>query len=126
MYKKLLLLGITIFLVNGCSNGPRQVKAELALVNAPTSIVGAKVPTEFRLILEDKQTKKTKHKDYEIQLGDLYTSSLGQECRGLTVFTLGGEKSSRVVCTEPRQYPNQIRAWYLMPNIVHSTTSIKL
>lgn len=126
MNKKLAVLLLGLGALSGCSSQPRQVEATIPLVDASNAAVGTKLPTQFRNQLEDSQLKALRHKEYTIHVGAFYTSSLGQDCRGLTIYTLEGEKNQRVACTEPKQYPEQVRAWYLVPNIVQSATSIQL
>lgn len=113
------------FLV-GCSSQPRQVEASLPLVKQQIIPIGKKLPAKYRQQLEDHSTKWLIHKDYDIEMGAFYTSSLGNDCRKLNVRTIEKVTVQRIACAEKSQYEGQVRAWYLVPDIVQSATSIQL
>lgn len=116
-----------VFALTGCSNSPRQVKASVPLVQSQVLTIGDKIPTQYRSQLENSRTEAIFHPRYQIEVGPFYTSSLGQECRTLLITPLDkGEQISRVACTEPKQYPEQVRVWSLIPNIVQSSSIIQL
>lgn len=127
MQKLMVLICLGVFTLTGCSSPPRQVKASVPLVQNQVSAIGDKIPTQYRSQLENSVTQAISHPKYQIEVGSFYTSSLGQECRALLIApSESDEQVSRVACTEPKQYPDQIRVWYLIPNIVQSSSIIQL
>lgn len=117
---------LLLLLLAGCSSQPRQVSANLPLVQPYIQPIGAKVPALYRQDLENPLNQQISHPHYQIKMGPFYTSSLGNECRELTILNAHNEKFIRVACAEAKQYDGQIRAWYLVPNIVQSSSSIQL
>lgn len=124
--KSIVLCCLSMLGLTACSSAPRQVQASLPLVAATIQPLGQKLPAKYRSQLEQADSTQLDNSDYSIQLGARYTSSLGQDCRDLTIYDQAGDKSQRVACAEKKQYPEQIRAWYLVPNIVQHASSIKL
>ncbi|USD41325.1 hypothetical protein J4N42_00910 [Vibrio sp. SCSIO 43135] len=120
------LLGLCALILAGCSSQPRHVEASLPLVAASIESVGTKVPASYRQDLEDMYKTELIHDKYHISLGPFYISSLGNECRELTIEEPEQGKTTRVVCAEKKQYEDQIRAWYLVPDIIQSSSSIQL
>ncbi|PMH45939.1 hypothetical protein BCU68_09085 [Vibrio sp. 10N.286.49.B3] len=129
------------FLV-GCSSQPRQVEASLPLVQPSTQPLGIQVPQQYSQDLEDGRKVDLIHPEYRIQMGPLYTSSLGHTCRELTFAKVnavsmtahGSEQgpSIRVACTNqqlttiPASDELLERAWFLVPNIIQSSSSVQL
>lgn len=126
MHKTIIVSCLSILGLTACSSAPRQVQASLPLVEASVQPLGQKLPAKYRAQLEQAASTRLDNSDYSIQLGTQYTSSLGQDCRDLTIFEASGDKTLRVACAEKKQYPEQVRAWYLIPNIVQHSSSIKL
>ncbi len=129
LLRKWLLLFASVMIV-GCSSQPRHVSATLPLVQHKSEPVGKSIPAMYRSGLEDSNSTRLQHTRYQILLGPLYTSALGLDCRELAITEpSSGSRSepiSRVACSEKKQYDQQVRAWYLMPNIIQTSTSVKL
>lgn len=115
-----------MFTLVGCSSQPRQVSASLPLVQSQPSPIGDKIPTQYRKELEKVTATQIFHPKYKVVVGPFYLSSLGQDCRELSVTLPDGQQILRVACAESKQYPEQVRAWYLVPNIIQTSSSIQL
>lgn len=126
MTKYLLTIPFLSLLVSGCSNHPRQVEASTSLVEKQSIILGEKVPSKYRDELELTGVVHLLHEKYDIIAGPVYTSSLGLDCRKLNVSGVSFSTQMRVVCADKKQYKEQVRVWRLMPDVVHSETSLQL
>lgn len=126
MNKKLILCCVSLLGLTACSSAPRQVTASVPLVLTAAKPIGQKLPAKYSAELENSENAQLNHPDYSIQLGPFYTSSLGRDCRDLTIHDQAGDKSLRVVCAEKQPSSDQSRDWYLIPNIVQHASSIKL
>ncbi len=126
MTKYLLTITFISLFLFGCSNHPRQVEASTSLVEKQSIILGEKVPSKYRDELELTGDVHLLHEKYNIIVGPIYTSSLGLDCRKLNVSGVGFQAQVRVVCANKKQYKEQVRVWRLMPDVVHSETSLQL
>ncbi|UUM30038.1 hypothetical protein [Vibrio japonicus] len=125
MLRALVCCGLVVSLT-ACSSSPRHVEAQVPLVKEQFESIGSKLSAKYRAQLENAQQRVLFHQEYQVELGGFYISSLGQDCRNLIIQNIDGVKSQRVACAEPKQYPEQIRTWYLIPNIIQSASPIQL
>ncbi len=126
MQKSLMALCFMTLALSGCSSQPRLVKADIPLVEQGNTIVGTPVSPSYQSTLEQPNSVSLTHPKYQVQLGPIYTSSLGQDCRELTVHMPNDKRSLRVVCAQKQQDKNQARTWYLVPDIIQPSASIQL
>lgn len=124
--KSLVLIIAVSSLLLGCSNQPRHVEASMPLVTKNIAPIGDRLPEKYQNILEDRFSDSLNHSVHNIHLSPMYTSSLGNDCRELHIQTPNGLTSKRIVCAEKKQHKNQVRAWYVIPDIVHSSSSSQL
>ena len=117
---------IVIGLLSGCSSAPRQVNATVPLVPVVVQPVGQVVEQKYYALLNDSLTTKLPHSDYSIQVGPYFLSSLGKQCRSLNIHDNDGNKQQRVVCLESGVDNANSSSWYLVPNIVQSSSSMEL
>lgn len=117
---------LLVLFTSGCARNVRIVKAEVPLVEEVVAPVGEKVPAIHIDSLESDSATQLYHSDYKIKLGMAYLSALGRECRVLSISQNDETKVQRVACAYSKLYEKQTRAWYLVPNIVQSTSSIQL
>jgi|TARA_Y100000588_G_scaffold251832_1_gene266319 hypothetical protein len=117
---------LVVSLLSGCSSAPRQVNATVPLVPGTIKPVGQPVEQKYHEPLSDPLTTTLIHAEYSIQVGPYFLSSLGKECRSLDLRDNVGNKQLRVVCLE--QVPDNASpsSWFLVPNIVQSTSSMEL
>ncbi len=126
MRKSLMALCGIVAVLSGCSSQPRLVKADIPLVEKNNLIIGTPISDSYRHTLEQPNSVSLSHPNYQIQLGPIYTSSLGQDCRELSIRMSNDTRSQRVVCAQKQQNKNQARTWYLVPNIIQPSASIQL
>lgn len=127
MNKVTLIAFLMPILLGGCSNKPREVEASVELVNNAMKPVGIKLPEQYQQTLDTPSSTTLPHGDYYIELGPNYSSSLGNQCRQLFIHKKDQQTEQRVACANSeQQQEEQVNAWYLVPNIVQSATSIQL
>ncbi len=126
MIKHLLTFPLIILFLIGCSSKPREVKANIDLVEKQTNVLGKKMPAKYRSELESSSETKLTHSDYDIEMGPFFISALGQDCRSLSIVDKSQQVYVRVVCAEKRQYKEQVRVWLVMPDVVQTSEGLEL
>ncbi|WBA17140.1 hypothetical protein [Salinivibrio kushneri] len=126
MYKAVIVSLLSVLGLTACSSAPRQVQANVPLVEPLDKPLGEPLSAKMSAQLDQHKKNTLTSADYMIKLGPLYTSSLGKECRELTFVDERNEKTARIACTDPTSSSDQDRTWYLIPNIVDHATAIKL
>lgn len=123
MMKFIVLNTFASAFLTGCSNQPRHVEASLPLVKNNITPIGDKLPEKYINLLEDQFSHSLNHSVHNIYLSPMYTSSLGNDCRELNIETSNGTTSKRIACAGKIQHKGQVRSWYLVPDIVQSSSS---
>tara|TARA_Y100001956_G_scaffold5226_1_gene4697 strand:+ start:30222 stop:30599 length:378 start_codon:yes stop_codon:yes gene_type:complete len=125
MNKVILIAIILPMILAGCTTKPREVEASLPLVNSLLLPIGEKIPEQYQSELNNPNFSDLEHNKYTIKVGPIYSSGLGNQCRQLFIEGDGQQGEQRVVCSYTTNEDN-VSAWYLVPNIVQSATSIQL
>ncbi len=123
---KSVLIVLTALLVTGCSNQPRQVKASLPMVSTNSNLLGDVVPSDYNDSLSDPEQYTITHDDEQIDLGPLYISALGYNCRELTIHPDKPSRFTRIVCSEIDDGEDDNTSdWYLTPDINQPVSSFR-
>ncbi len=120
----------TLFAISGCAQAPRQVEAQVQLVEPNMVNLGEKLPAKYWPALTNPNTTKIDANGLSIEVGKPYTSGLGQECRSLQMVNHNSENRTRIACakivTTDSNSTKTEKAWFLTDDIVESSTIIKI
>lgn len=125
---------VTALLLSACSTQPRQVSANLPLVNERTSPIGSPVDKHYWPQLDGKEAVELQHTSYKISAQEPYTSALGIECRLLIITPSTGNKSTafdvvtRTVCKHEvlDGSGQRVQGWFLIRDIVENSTAVEI
>ncbi|GAL24241.1 hypothetical protein JCM19239_3944 [Vibrio variabilis] len=129
---KVAVVGLVLLILSGCAQKPRQVEAGVKLVEPTNLVTGERIPQKYWSELNNPVTTKIDANGMLIDVGKLYTSGLGQECRSLQISGDPNENRTRIACSVIEAADNTtstsdtIKVWYLTNNIVETSTIIKI
>ncbi len=122
---KSISLVCALFIMSGCASQPREIKSKIPLVSMDMQRAnGVAISERYWSKLSNPFAIRLPHEDLTIELGEIYTSALGQPCRILNIIELFSD-NSRIACAVSSQseWPNQ---WYLVTPVVQETTAFSL
>ena len=123
-YKLITAVLFTLFL-SACSSKPREVSAQVPLVNPnQQNVEGELIPEKYWLILSNPSSLYLQHSEATVYLGEFYTSALGNRCRTMDVVK-GEKKTVYIACLLKNQQNNDTQ-WYITKNIVENASFLKL
>ena len=120
MYKNSLIV-ISLLLVAGCSNLPREVDAKIPLVSQVMSKTDNLLSPELSQKLQQPKLDVISYDGFVVRPSPQYLSALGRKCRKLDFFQSGIKQKTRVAC--------QIQAtknWYLINDIASANNKVSL
>ncbi len=112
--------------LSGCANQPREVKANINLVpvvkeSTPDNLISE----QYWSRLSNPIEMELNHPYLNIELGPLYISALGQQCRSLLILT-PPMNNVRVACAIGTQSATSPQQWYLNNTVVQDTSELTL
>ncbi|MFI3245864.1 MAG: hypothetical protein R3Y10_05170 [Ferrimonas sp.] len=122
---KSISLVFAIFILSGCASHPRKIKAKVPLVSLEKQYSnGVAISEKYWSQLSDPFATRLYHETLTVELGEIYTSALGQSCRLLNIVELSSN-NSRLACAAVNQstVSNQ---WYLITSVVQETAAFNL